>query len=645
MRDKVLIVEDQFIEANDLQLMLEKAGYQVTGIARSVQQALELIGQEKPSLVLLDIYLKGKLTGIDLAKQLREENIAFVYLSANSNQDVLAEAKATQPYGFLVKPFREKDVLAALEIARYRHEHSLESNFRREAALQKQLAGLNTRSVSWQDTIMKIGMALQPYVSFDFLRGEFKDGDPTRYTRGFLRIGFNEYQSMGVSEFLVMTGLSLPDYEVLLRSDHADPIAAVYAGRAFEELCSRRPLKKVVAGYFGMASCLSLPLYLSGGGTFYLSFYSRSADTYTGEHLTLLNRLQQSLAETVGGALAIKEATKGLETLKEVPLASGGNSTGISGFEGIVGTSHRLLNVFDSITQVAPLDTSVLILGESGTGKERVAECLHRLSPRKMKPFIKVNCAALPASLIESELFGHEKGAFTGATDKRIGKFEQASGGTILLDEIGEMPIELQVKWLRVLQEKEIERIGGSAPIKVDVRVIAATNKDLEKEVAEGRFRLDLYYRLNVFPIQLPPLRERKDDIPALADHFVRYYSRKAGKNIAGISAGVLQELQAYRWPGNVRELEHIIERSVLLTKGDTIRDVILPDQKESKHAASAPRVKTILENERDHILEVLKQCDGKIWGAGGAAELLNVPPTTLQSKMKKLGIRKEHMI
>ncbi|MCD9014858.1 sigma 54-interacting transcriptional regulator [Parachryseolinea silvisoli] len=645
MRDKVLIVEDQFIEANDLRLMLEKAGYQVTGIARSVPKATELIEQDKPSLVLLDIYLKGKLTGIDLAKRLREENIAFVYLSANSSQDVLAEAKATQPYGFLVKPFREKDVLVALEIARYRHEHSLESGFRREAALQKQLAGLTTRSGNWQHTIMKIGMAIQPYVSFDLMRGEFKEADRTRYTSGFLRIGFNEYQRIGVAEFRMMTGLTAQMYKVLQRSDHTDPIAAYYVGGAFTELCSRDPLKKLVTEYFGMASYLSLPLHLSGGGIFYLSFYSRSADTYTDEHLALFNRLQRSLAETIDGALAIEKIPEGAETLKEDPLPPDENSSSISGFEGIVGTSHRLLNVFDSITQVAPLDTSVLILGESGTGKERVADCLHRLSPRKMKPFIKVNCAALPASLIESELFGHEKGAFTGATDRRIGKFEQASGGTILLDEIGEMPIELQVKWLRVLQEKEIERIGGSAPIKVDVRVIAATNKDLEKEVAEGRFRLDLYYRLNVFPIQLPPLRERKEDIPALANHFVSYFARKTGKKITGISTRVLQELLVYRWPGNVRELEHLIERSVLLTKGDTIRDIVLPDQKELNPAGHAPRVKTILENERDHILEVLKKCEGKIWGAGGAAELLNVPPTTLQSKMKKLGIKKEHTL
>lgn len=644
MNEKVLIVEDQFIEANDLRLMLEKAGYHVSGIARSVQKALEIIAEERPSLVLLDIYLKGKLTGIDLAKKLREENIAFVYLSANSNQDVLAEAKATQPYGFLVKPFREKDVLVALEIARYRHEHSLEAGFRREAALQKQLAGIIAGSGNWQQTLMKIGKAIQPYVPFDFMRGEFKETDHARYTNSFLRIGFDEYQRIGVREFQLITKLSVPEYATLQRPDHLDAVAACHTGNAFKELCQRNPLKKLLAEYFGMASCLSLPLHLSGG-VFHLSFYSRSADTYNGEHLAIVNRLQQSLAKAIDGTLAIEKVTRGTAPSGEDQLSPKEHAAGISGFEGIIGTSHRLLTVFDNIAQVAPLDTSVLILGESGTGKERIGDCLHRLSPRKAKPFIKVNCAALPASLIESELFGHEKGSFTGATDKRIGKFEQASGGTILLDEIGEMPLSLQVKWLRVLQEKEIERIGGASPIKVDVRVIATTNRDLEKEVAEGRFRLDLYYRLNVFPIHLPPLRERKEDIPMLVNHFIHYFSRKAGKKITGVSDKVLQELMIYRWPGNIRELEHLIERSILLAKGDTIQSLSLPDQRESKNTVNEVRIKTILENERDHILNVLKKCDGKIWGAGGAAELLNVPPTTLQSKMKKLGIKKEHIL
>jgi transcriptional regulator with GAF, ATPase, and Fis domain len=274
-----------------------------------------------------------------------------------------------------------------------------------------------------------------------------------------------------------------------------------------------------------------------------LSFYSRKSDTYNTDHIGLLDHIQKPLTIGIENMLSTgKEKTVVASPIENYPEASE-NVINKQGFEGIIGRSHLLLNVFDLVTQVAPTDTSVLILGESGTGKERIADCIHNLSPRKGKALVKVNCAALPASLIESELFGHEKGAFTGAFDKRIGKFEKADKGTIFLDEIGEMPVYLQVKLLRVLQEKYIERIGAKDVTKVDVRIIAATNRNLEKEVAEGRFRLDLYYRLNVFPIELPPLRERVEDIPVLANHFITYYNRKAGKKITGLSSNVLKNM------------------------------------------------------------------------------------------------------
>lgn len=465
MNKKILIVEDEFIVANDLRLMLKRAGYQVCGIADSVPEAHDIIDRENPELVLLDIQLKGKLNGIDLARELKEAQIAFVYLSANSNQKILEAAKATEPYGFLVKPFREKDVLITLDIAWYRHAHI-------------------SRQITTQVPIFENGQQ-KPFSDNTATHPSFKD---------------------------------------------------------------------------------------------------------------------------------------------------------------IVGKSEQLLTVLDHVARVAPTDTSALIIGESGTGKEQIADAIHHLSPRQNKAFIKINCAALPASLIESELFGHEKGAFTGATDKRIGKFEQAANGTIFLDEIGEMPLELQAKLLRVLQEKEIERIGGKAPIKVDVRIIAATNRNLEKEIAEGRFRLDLYYRLHVFPIVLPPLRERKEDIPLLVDYFTSRYARKIGKKITAISPKVMQELLTYDFPGNVRELEHLLERSILLAKGAVVKEIHLPIRiiKETVIINEPFIIKTIEENERDHILAVLKKCNGRIWGLGGAAELLGVPPTTLNSKMKKLGIKKE---
>jgi transcriptional regulator with PAS, ATPase and Fis domain len=257
---------------------------------------------------------------------------------------------------------------------------------------------------------------------------------------------------------------------------------------------------------------------------------------------------------------------------------------------------------------------------------------------------IKVNCAAIPATLIEAELFGYEKGSFTGAFDRRIGKFEQANGGTIFLDEIGDIPLDLQVKLLCVLQEREIVRLGSNQVIKIDIRIIAATNCNLEKAIAAGRFRLDLYYRLNVFPITMPALRDRKEDIPALSRYFISNLTAKMGRRTKGISAEALRSLTAYDWPGNIRELENIIERSLILNRGDIIEQVELPESqiKEESQPLSDGRIKTIREIERDHIMSTLNYCNGKVSGAGGAAELLDMPANTLFARIKKLGITKD---
>lgn len=640
MKEKVLIVEDQFVEADYLRLMLVQAGYQVTGIARSVPIAQEIIERDKPDFVLVDIFLKGKLTGIDLARQLMEENIAFVYLSAISNEEILAEAKATQPYGFLVKPFREKDLLVTLEIARYRHEHSLKTTFRKESLLQQQLADIISAAGNWEQKLHKISSVLQPYIPFDYIAAGFNTvGKIPCHGVSFLRLGYDEYQKIGVNELSMITGLSTPEITALAEATTTDTSAILYNGSAFESACRKPSLKKLFADTFQVKSHLSLPVRLSTKMPFSFCLYSRKADTYTSDHIALFSRLQYVFNNSIEDMLNSGNESDAAITHSPADIY---RSSVKQGFEGIIGRSHTLLKVFDEIAQVAPSDTSVLILGESGTGKERIADCIHGLSARKGKPFIKVNCATLPATLIESDLFGHEKGSFTGAIEKRIGKFEQADKGTIFLDEIGEMPVELQVKLLRVLQEKEIERIGSKSPVRVNVRVIAATSRNLEKEIAEGRFRLDLYYRLNVFPIVLPPLRERKEDIPLLVSHFISYYNRKAAKKITGISDKILKGMLDYSWPGNVRELEHLIERGVLLAKGTTIENLILPVEK--KDRLSDDDIKTIEENERDHILAVLKKCNGRIWGPGAAAEKLNIHPSTLRSRMKKLGIKKEYI-
>jgi len=313
-------------------------------------------------------------------------------------------------------------------------------------------------------------------------------------------------------------------------------------------------------------------------------------------------------------------------------------------YSDIIGSGEEMQKVFHLLSQVSFANSTVLILGETGTGKELVARAIHNGSPRKDKLMVKVNCAALPANLIESELFGHERGSFTGATERRIGKFELANHGTLFLDEIGEMPLDLQVKLLRAIQEKEIERVGGKTTIRIDVRIIAATNRDLQKEVDEGRFRRDLFYRLNVFPITLPPLRDRTEDMQVLVSHFVERYAKNTGKNIRSVSAKAMKELMAYHWPGNVRELEHLIERSVLMSSGDEIRDIHLPvmNRKELKKSLEDEYIKTFDENERDHLMKALEKCNGKIFGPGGAAELLGLNVSTLNSKLRKLNIKKD---
>ncbi|PZR20579.1 MAG: sigma-54-dependent Fis family transcriptional regulator [Flavobacterium psychrophilum] len=452
-KEKILIVEDEFIVANDLKIILKKGGYNVVGIASSAAQARTMISAKKPDWVLLDIILKGDETGIDLAWDLMKLKTPFLFISANTNQSTLEAVKKTQPYGFMVKPFREKDLLVMLDIARYRY--------------------------------------------------------------------------------------------------------------------------------------------------------------------ALENQVNITSSET------------NIQTIA---------------FNGIVGKSPLLKEILNRISIVAPTETSVLITGESGTGKERIAHAIHEHSNRKNKPIVIVNCAALPLSLVESELFGYEKGAFTGANSRKIGKFEQADGGTLFLDEIGELPLDAQVKLLRVLQEKEIERIGGDQTIKVDVRIVAATNRSLEREVAEGRFRLDLYYRLNVFPIELPSLRERKEDIPLLANHFLEKFNKAANRNLSGFTPKVLDQLLQYNWPGNIRELEHLIERSTLLARGKEISEINLPSNTSVNVIPNESGALQSLEDmERNHIMQALQSCGGKVFGPGGAAEILKIPATTLYSKMKKLGIQQEH--
>jgi formate hydrogenlyase transcriptional activator len=305
-------------------------------------------------------------------------------------------------------------------------------------------------------------------------------------------------------------------------------------------------------------------------------------------------------------------------------------------FERIIGQSDGLKYALYRAEQVAPANTTVLILGETGTGKELIAFAIHDMSPRKERPLVTVNCAALPGNLIESELFGREKGAFTGADTRQVGRFEIANGSTLCLDEIGELPLELQAKLLRVIQHSEFERLGSSRTVKVDVRIIATTNRDLEEEVSKGRFRQDLYYRLNVFPITVPPLRQRKEDIPLMVEAFIERYSRKLGKAVTSIPKEAMKALQDYPWPGNVRELENIIERAVILCPGSVLQ---LADKLEISSPPLSSAVKTLEETERNQIFKILSETRWRIEGKDGAAVILGINPSTLRARIHKFGI------
>ena len=309
-----------------------------------------------------------------------------------------------------------------------------------------------------------------------------------------------------------------------------------------------------------------------------------------------------------------------------------------SNHENIIGRSNEIKYIFYKVEQIAATDTNVLILGETGTGKELVARAIHGLSLRNDRALVKMNCAALPSNLIESELFGHEKGAFTGAHSRRMGRFEIADGATLFLDEIGELPLELQPKLLQVIQSGEFERLGSSETLKVDVRVIAATNRNLEAEVRKGRFREDLWYRLNIFPITIPPLRERLDDIPLLVSFYVDKISKRLGKTIESIPVGVMDALKKYHWPGNIRELENVLERAVISSSGPKLR---LADELKKPHRDSGRLVRTLAEVEREYILRVLEEVQWKVSGQNSAAQILGLDRSTLRARMRKLNIRK----
>jgi formate hydrogenlyase transcriptional activator len=410
-----------------------------------------------------------------------------------------------------------------------------------------------------------------------------------------------------------------------------------------DDIGKTNPTVHAMIAPFGLRSLCSLPLKTARGPLGILTVGSRRDDAFGPAEVQVLREVSVQIAVGAENALAFDEIRRLRDALLSEKRYLEDELREHHDFREIVGQSGTLRRALHQVDTVAATDATVLLTGETGTGKELVARAIHDRSPRSSRSFVRVNCSAIPDTLIESEMFGHERGAFTGAVGARPGRFEVANRGTLFLDEVGELPLEVQPKLLRAIQEKEIERLGSTTAVKVDVRLIAATNRDLSEMVAAGKFRDDLFYRLNVFPIRLPPLRERKEDIPALVRHFVAKHSQRLKRSISAIPAETMNALREWNWPGNIRELENVIERAAILATDGVLRVPFLqaPISAPAEDASGAPALNRLEEIERAAILAALRASGGVVSGPSGAAARLGLRRTTLQSRMQKLGVRR----
>ncbi|GAB3220566.1 sigma-54 interaction domain-containing protein [Spirosoma arcticum] len=498
------------------------------------------------------------------------------------------------------------------------------------------------------EKFIELTKVLQTCIPFDFIHFSWAGPDSEYDSYSLRRISFDEYQLLNRESFLRMTR-STVCYFYGVKQEQFSADTYCFNDIDYIEAWPKQPILKTIATVFNMRSALILTAHCQ----FTMAMFSTESNSFTEEHTDLIQSLQYSLVMAIERMMAFDE----INYLKQkLEIADPGAIPSISATDRgnessqgdlLIGKSEPILEVHRKIQKIATTDYTVLVLGETGTGKELIAKSIHIRSKRKDKSLIKVNCATLPANLIESELFGHEKGSFTGATEKRIGKFELANRGTIFLDEIGELPLELQPKLLRVLQEKEFERLGSNKSISCDVRIIAATNRNLQEEVKAGRFRADLFFRLNVFPISLPTLSTRQGDIPLLADYFLQSTAHKLGRKLIRLSESALLEMMSYPWPGNIRELEHVIERAAVTAIDDVIYSLSLTSTPISASLPCCQRKfpQTLADSERDLIVQTLHFTKGRIRGKGGAAGLLAIEPNTLDARMKKLGIVKRHVV
>jgi formate hydrogenlyase transcriptional activator len=444
---------------------------------------------------------------------------------------------------------------------------------------------------------------------------------------------------------LSQTAMDFPESRGFAKEDALQPIEGSVIGTVFKtgkaavfDVISEQldPHQATEARAEGLESGCALPLISRGRTLGVLTLGSRIENSMRPEDVDFLMRAAGQLAIAIENRLAYREVAELKDKLAQEKLYLEDEIRGEIDLEGIVGQSSALRHVLNLVETVAASDSTVLLLGETGTGKELIARAIHDRSHRKERTFVKLNCAAIPTGLLESELFGHERGSFTGAIAQKIGRFELADRGTLFLDEVGDIPIEIQPKLLRALQEREFERLGSNRTTKVDVRLVAATNRDLETMMENREFRSDLYYRLNVFPIRIPPLRERPEDIPLLVRYFTQKYGRRMQRQIESIPTVAMRKLSSWHWPGNIRELENFIERSVILTRGTALQ---APISELGNNGRTVPMMDTREANERDQIVRILKVTNGRVAGPDGAAARMDIKRTTLISRMKKLGI------
>ena len=620
---KVLFIDDEEGIRKIFSILLRKEGYQVF-TAKSGEEGLKIFEQEMPPIVITDIKMPG-MDGIEVLKRVKEINpeAEVIIITGYGNMNSAIEALKLDASDFLPKPVKDEALLVALKRAQEKLElriklkkytHNLEDLVRERT---KELQRAQEQIKTFYEVSRYISENTSLKETIDFVLKKIKEMVNYDYA---LPLIFNSKKD----NFISIEGYDSPN--ILGNWTQAYSIASMTEPMDMERWRSKKlPLTEALKKFSYIAS---IPIVKEKEVMGSIILASYDSGSFSAQNMRFIYLM---LSQTSGVIRRIILQDEQLERLhNQIKM--------LSGYGDIIGKDPKMQRIYQLILDIAPSNATVLIQGESGTGKELVARAIHMNSPRKDKPFVVVNCSAYPQTLIESELFGYEKGAFTGATQRKLGRFEIAHEGTIFLDEVSEIPLPSQVKILRFLQFQEFERLGGTETTKVNVRVIAATNKDLGEEVKKGNFREDLYYRLNVIPINLPPLRERKGDIPLLVEYFLKRLSTQSGKGIKELSPSAMQSLINYNWPGNVRELENVLEYAFVLTKGKIIEAKALPPALRSSGIIwSKDKIASLEDNEKKFLIEMLNEFN---WNKLQVAKRLGISRSTLYAKLKKYNLK-----